>query len=47
MHLDKTQNHEIILHLQTIHQQIEEEEKEVFLETKQIGQESKERNKSQ
>jgi hypothetical protein len=42
--LDRTQNHVIF---QTIHQEVEEEEKEVFLVTKQIGQESKERNKSQ
>jgi len=33
--------------LQTIHQEVEEKEKEVFLQTKQIGQESKERKKSQ
>jgi len=33
--------------LQTIHQEVEEEEKEMFFQTKQIGQENKERKKSQ
>jgi hypothetical protein len=33
--------------LQTIHQEVVEEEKEMFFQTKQIGQESKERKKSQ
>jgi hypothetical protein len=44
--LDRTQDHVIVLLLQTIHQEVVVEE-EVFLQTKQIGQENKEREKSQ
>jgi hypothetical protein len=44
--LDRTQDHVILLLLQTVRQEAEEEE-EVLLQTKQIGQESKEREKSQ
>jgi hypothetical protein len=44
--LDKAQDHVIILLPQTIHQEVVVEE-EMFLQTKQIEQESKDRNKSQ
>jgi hypothetical protein len=48
--LDRTQDHVILLLLQPVRQEAEEEEEEeeeVLLQTKQIGQESKETEKSQ
>jgi hypothetical protein len=50
--LDRTQEHVILLLLQTVRQEAaaaeeEEEEEEEVLQTKQIGQESKEREKLQ
>jgi hypothetical protein len=45
--LDRTQEHVILLLLQTVRQEAAAEEEEEVLQTKQIGQESKEREKLQ